>query len=76
MSPYSIIRKGEKFQVKNKDTGRILAKKTTKTNATKMIKLLNTIFSKFINIKNIINNFLFHKLNDQVKIILIYVYTF
>ena len=46
MSPYSIIRKGEKFQVKNKDTGRILAKKTTKTNATNMIKLFNYVDAK------------------------------
>ena len=46
MSPYSIIRKGERFQVKNKDTGRILAKKTTKKNGEKMIKLLNYIDAK------------------------------
>ena len=48
MSPYKMRKiKDENFyRVVNKDTGKINAKKTTKTNSTKMINLLNHIDAK------------------------------
>ena len=44
--PYLIIKKGNYYQVRNKDTGRINAKKTTKTKAEGMIRLLNYVDPK------------------------------
>lgn len=42
--PFKIIRnKDGSFKVKNKETGRIAAKKTTKTKAEAQIRLLNSI---------------------------------
>ena len=48
MSPYQMrkLRDENFYKVVNKDTGRILAKKTTDNRAQKMIKLLNYIDAK------------------------------
>ena len=48
MSPYKMrkLRDENFYKVVNKDTGRILAKKTTDNRAQKMIKLLNYIDAK------------------------------
>ena len=53
MSPYKMRKiKDENFyRVVNKDTGKINAKKTTKKNGEKMIKLLNYIDAKKYKIK-------------------------
>jgi len=41
--PYTTIKIKDGYQVKNKSTGRVVAKKTTKTKAKKQISLLNSI---------------------------------
>ena len=41
--PYQIKKIGNYYQVKNKNTGQIKAKRTTKINAIKQIKFLNMI---------------------------------
>ena len=48
MSPYKMrkIKDQNFYKVVNKDTGKILAKKTTDKNGKKMIKLLNYIDAK------------------------------
>ena len=44
--PYKIKKIGNYYQVKNKDTGQIKAKRTTKIKAIKQIKFLKMIDSK------------------------------
>ena len=44
--PYQIKKIGNYYQVKNKDTGQIKAKRTTKIKAIKQIKILKMIDSK------------------------------
>ena len=44
--PYQIKKIGNYYQVKNKDTGQIKAKRTTKIKAMKQIKFLNMIDRK------------------------------
>ena len=44
--PYQIKKIGNYYQVKNKDTGQIKAKRTTKIKAIKQIKFLKMIDSK------------------------------
>ena len=44
--PYQIKKIGNYYQVKNKDTGQIKAKRTTKIKAMKQIKFLNFIDRK------------------------------
>ena len=48
MSPYKMrkIKDQNFYKVVNKDTGKILAKKTTDKNGKKMIKLLNYVDAK------------------------------
>ncbi len=49
--PYSISKVGTGYKVKNKSTGKIMAKKTTKTKAMKQVRLLNAIDKKKIDNK-------------------------
>ena len=57
MSPYKMrkLRDENFYKVVNKDTGRILAKKTTDNKAKKMIKLLNYVDAKKYKKKKIKN---------------------
>lgn len=44
--PYKITKIKGGYRVKNRSTGRVVAKKTTKTKASKQVKLLNSIDRK------------------------------
>ena len=49
--PYKIIKLKNYYKVINKNTGQVKAKKTTKINAERMIRLLNYIDAKKYNKK-------------------------